>query len=260
MDLGLEGKVVWVTGASSGLGRATAEALAREGARVAVSARRRDLLDEVAAGLATPGRAFPLDITDRQAVTDTAGLVEADLGPIEILVANAGGPPPGTFETTSDEDFRAGYELTLESAWNLVRAVTPAMTRRGRGVVIFITSWSTKEVIDGLFLSNVMRAAVMGMAKSMSKDLGPKGLRVLCVAPGRIATERIEELDELTAQRTGNTIEEVRAASEGRVPLRRYGRPEEIADVIAFLASERASYVTGTTVVVDGGQLNMVSA
>ncbi|MGH2757659.1 MAG: SDR family oxidoreductase [Actinomycetota bacterium] len=260
MDLGLEGKVVWVTGASSGLGRATAESLAREGATVAASARRAELLEEVVTGLATPGRAFPLDVTDERAVYDSAATIESDLGPIEVLVANAGGPPPGTFETTGDDDFRAGYALTLESAWHLVRAVTPNMARRGHGVVIFITSWSTKEVIEGLFLSNVMRAAVMGMAKSMSKDLGPKGIRVLCIAPGRIATERIEELDDLTAQRTGSSVEDVRDASEARVPLGRYGRPEEIADVIAFLASERASYMSGTTVVVDGGQLNMTGA
>jgi len=260
MDLGLRGKVTWVTGASAGLGRATAESLAREGATVALSARRKDLLEEVTAGLATPGRAFPLDVTDEPSVYDTAAKIESDLGPIEILIANAGGPPPGTFETTEDDDFRTGYTLTLESAWNLAKAVTPKMAERGRGVVIFITSWSTKEVIEGLYLSNVMRAAVMAMAKSMSKDLGPKGIRVLCLAPGRIATERIEELDTITAQRTGRSVEEVRAASEARVPLGRYGRPEEIADVIAFLASERASYMSGVTVVVDGGQLNMAGA
>lgn len=260
MDLGLNGKVAWVTGASSGLGRATAEALAREGPSVAVSARRAELLEEVARGLATPGHAYPLDVTDARAIYDVAERIESDLGSIDVLVANAGGPPPGTFETTEDDAFRTGYALTLESAWHLAKAVTPGMAERGGGVVIFITSWSTKEVIEGLFLSNVMRAAVMGLAKSMSKDLGPKGIRVLCVAPGRIATERIEELDKLTAQRTGQPVEEVRAASEARVPLRRYGRPEEIGDVIAFLASERASYMSGTTVVVDGGQLDMAGA
>ncbi len=135
------------------------------------------------------------------------------------------------------------------------------MQSSGRGgVIIFITSWSTKEIIQGLLLSNMLRAAVTGLAKTMSKELGPKGIRVLCVAPGRIDTERIEELDQVTAERTGRAIEEVRAESVAGVPLGRLGRPDEIGDVVAFLSSERASYVTGITVVDDGGQLSMVGA
>lgn len=260
MDLGLAGKVAWVTGASSGIGRATAEALAREGATVAISARRADLLKEVAEGMGENARAFPLDLTDERAIYATAERIEAELGPIEVLVANAGGPPPGTFDSTDDDALRAGVELTLSSSWHLATAVTSQMKLTGKGVVVFMTSWSTKEIIQGLLLSNMLRAAVTGLAKTMSKELGPKGIRVLCVAPGRIDTQRVEELDALTAERTGRAIEEVRAASVAGVPLGRYGRPDEIGDVIAFLASERASYVSGITVVVDGGQLNMVGA
>ena len=260
MDLGLAGKVAWVTGASSGLGRATAEALAREGAIVAVSARRADLLEEVSGTLGEKARAYPLDLTDERTIYATAEKIEADLGPIEILVANAGGPPPGTFASTTDDDLRTGVELTLASAWHLSKVVAPQMERAGAGVIVFITSWSTKEIIQGLLLSNMLRAAVTGLAKTMSKELGPKGIRVLCVAPGRIDTERIEELDSLTAERTGRSIDDARAASVAGVPLGRYGRPDEIGDMIAFLASERASYVSGITVAVDGGQLNMVGA
>lgn len=258
MDLGLNGKVAWVTGASAGMGAATARALARDGARVALSARRADLLETLANELG--GAAYPLDLTDERTIYAAAEKIEADLGPIEIVVVNAGGPPPGTFETTNDDALRAGFELTLASAWHVAKTASAPMSLRGRGVIIFITSWSTKEIIEGLLLSNMMRAAVMGLAKTMSKDLGPKGIRVLCVAPGRIDTERIAELDSMTAARTGATEKEVRAATESRVPLRRYGRPEEIGDVIAFLASERASYMTGTTVVVDGGLLDMAGA
>ena len=260
MDLGLSGKVAWVTGASSGIGRAVAEALAREGATVAISARREELLNEVAGSMGGNAHAYPLDVTDERAIYDGAEKIEADLGPIEILVANAGGPPSGTFESTDDDALRAGVELTLWSSWHLAKAATTQMESAGKGVVVFITSWSTKEIIQGLLTSNMLRAAVTGLAKTMSKELGPKGIRVLCVAPGRIDTERIEELESLTAERTGRSIDEMRAVSIAGVPLGRYGRPDEIGDVIAFLASERASYVSGITVVVDGGQLNMVGA
>lgn len=261
MDLGLSGKVAWVTGASSGIGRAIAEALAREGATVAISARRENLLKEVAGGIGENAHAYPLDLTDERTIHDAAERIHADLGPINILVANAGGPPSGTFESTDDDALRAGVELTLWSSWHLAKEAASHMQASGKGgVVIFITSWSTKEIIQGLLISNMLRAAVTGLAKTMSKELGPKGIRVLCVAPGRIDTERIEELESLTAERTGRSIDEMRAVSVAGVPLGRYGRPDEIGDVIAFLASERASYVSGITVVVDGGQLNMVGA
>jgi 3-oxoacyl-[acyl-carrier protein] reductase len=150
--------------------------------------------------------------------------------------------------------------LTTASAWRLAKAVLPAMKARGSGVIIFLTSSSTKEVIEGLLLSNMMRAAVVGMAKTMSKELGPHGIRVLCVAPGRIHTARIEALDSNKARQLGKTPEEVTEEFRQTIPLRRYGRTEEFGDVVAFAASQRASYLTGTTLMVDGGLTNSTHA
>jgi 3-oxoacyl-[acyl-carrier protein] reductase len=134
--------------------------------------------------------------------------------------------------------------------------VVPAMKERGSGCIVFITSSATKEIIPTLLLSNMMRAAVVGLAKTMSKELGPHGIRVLCVAPGRIDTARVQSLDEATAQSSGRTVQEVRTASESQIPLQRYGEPKEFGDVVAFLASDRASYLSGITVAVDGGALD----
>jgi 3-oxoacyl-[acyl-carrier protein] reductase len=260
VDLGLDGKVAWVLGASSGLGRATALSMARDGAHVAISARREDELkkavSEIESQTGARAVAVPLDVTDLEAIPEAAQRVEAELGPVEVLVSNAGGPPPGGLDAIDDETFRAAFRLTTESAWRLVNAVVPGMKERGSGVLIFLTSSSTKEIIPALMLSNTMRAAVVGLAKTLSKELGPQGIRVLCVAPGRINTARLKSLDEHTAKTTNRSPEEVRAAVQSQIPLGRYGSPDELGDVVAFLASERASYVTGTTVLVDGGLLN----
>ena len=262
MDLGLEGKVAWVLGASSGLGRASALSLAREGATVALSARNLEPLESAAEdiGHATGSRciAVPLDASARDAIGPTAERVERELGTIDVLVGNAGGPPAGDFDSFDDGGLYDAFTLTTASAWRLVKAVLPGMRASGGGCLLFITSSSTKEVIPGLLLSNMMRAADVGMAKTLSKELGPEGIRVLCVAPGRVRTPRVDSLDARHAEHRGKAVEEVRSESEARIPLGRYGRPEEFGDVVAFLASERASYMTGTSVVVDGGLLNGV--
>lgn len=260
MDLGLAGRCAWVTGASSGIGLATARALAAEGARTVISARTPTPLETAAGDIAT---AFEIechpvvmDAADADSISTAASRVQDLLGGVDVLVVNAGGPPPGPFEAHDDASLAAAFELTTAFPWRLAKAVVPSMRSRGGGSIIFVTSWSTKEMIEGLLLSNMMRAAVVGMAKTLSKELGPDGIRTVCVAPGRIETPRLQELDEVTANRSGETIEEVRAQSHARIPLGRYGRPEEVGDVIAFLASPRASYLSGVTVLVDGGMLN----
>lgn len=260
MDLGLQGKVAWVHGASSGLGLAGARALAREGCAVALSARRADELERAAAELSaetgTRCIAVPCDVTEPAAIAAAAGEVAGALGPVDVLVSNAGGPPPGTFADFDDDDLAAAFNLTTASAWRLTKQVVPAMLERGSGCLIYITSGATKEVLPGLLLSNMMRAAVVGMAKTLSKELGPRGVRVVCLAPGRIHTARLDQLDAAAAARSGRTIEEVRAGFIERIPLGRYGDPAEFGDVIAYVASERASYLSGITILVDGGAAN----
>jgi 3-oxoacyl-[acyl-carrier protein] reductase len=175
-----------------------------------------------------------------------------------VLVSNGGGPPPGGFGDFDDDGLFDAFKLTTASAWRLAKAVTPSMRERGSGCLLFLTSGSTKEVILNLLLSNMMRAAVVAMAKTISKELGPEGIRVLCVAPGRIETPRLVQLDEAAAEKSGKDVEEIRSSLVSTIPLGRYGDPEEFGDVVAWLASERASYLSGVSVSVDGGALNGV--
>lgn len=260
MDLGIAGKVAWVNGASSGLGRASAAALAAEGANVAISSRSEDALKEAASQIsADTGSqciAVPLDVTDGPAIAAAARRIEAELGPVDILMANAGGPPPGGFDDFDDDALYSAFTLTTASAWRLAKAVAPKMKERRSGCLIFSTSSTTKEIVPALLLSNMMRAAVVGMAKTLSKDLGAHGIRVLCVAPGRIQTKRLTQIDQAAAERSGKTQDDIHSAIHATIPLARYGDPEEFGSVVAWLASERASFVTGTTVLVDGGMLN----
>jgi 3-oxoacyl-[acyl-carrier protein] reductase len=260
MDLRLSGKVAWVLGGSSGLGRGSAESLAWEGAAVAISARDPERLETAANEIRekTGGRvvAVPLDVSDGDAIAPAHERVVAELGEVDILVANAGGPTPGTFDTNDTDDLDAAFHLTLRSAWLLSKAVEPAMLDGGRGVIAFITSSSTKEPISGILLSNVFRPGVTGMAKTMATELGPHGIRVFCVAPGRIDTARVRNLDKVRADASGRSLEDVARESGAAIPLGRYGTIEEFGDVVAFMCSERASYVSGTTVVVDGGALH----
>jgi 3-oxoacyl-[acyl-carrier protein] reductase len=253
MELGLEGRIAWVLGGSSGLGRASAEALAAEGARVAVSARNPEKLEQVAGEIGNDCIAVPVDVSDPSAIEDGHRSIVERLGPVEILLANSGGPPAGDFGDHHEAALHAAYELLVASAWRMTKAVLPGMLEKEKGVLMYVTSSSTFEPIPGLLLSNMMRPAVVALAKSLSRELGPRGIRALCVTPGRIATPRVASLDEHRAEAGGTSAEEARKSSKASIPLRRYGEPAEFGDVVAFLASERASYMTGTSVVVDGG-------
>lgn len=260
MDLELRDKVTWVLGASSGLGLACASAFAREGSLLAISSRDTERLSAASGqirsewGVSCVRRTA--DVRDASAMQGAHKEITRNLGPVDILVVNSGGPPAGGVDDISASDFQAAFELVCMSAFNAAKLVLPGMRAQKSGTILFLTSSSTKEVIPNLLLSNVFRVAVTGLAKSLAKDLGSDGIRVLCVAPGRIATGRVAELDEARSTRTGLPVAKIRSASEAEIPQGRYGTVTEFADVVVFLASSRASYVSGTTIFVDGGKLN----
>lgn len=259
MDLGLTGKVAWVLGGSSGLGRGSARVLSQEGARVAISARGREGIAKAATEIGPECLGVPADVSDADSIVRAHGIVVEQLGPVDILVSNGGGPPKGIFDNFDDDVLYDAFTSTTASAWRLVKAVLPGMKTAGAGTILFITSSSTKEVIPGLLLSNMMRAAVVGMAKTLSKELGPHGIRVACVSPGRIQTPRVDSLDAANATAAGIDVETVRQRTKEQIPLGRYGDELEFGAVVAFLASEKASYISGTNVVVDGGMLDGIT-
>jgi len=241
VDLGLKGRTALVTGASSGLGLATAEALAADGANVSMMARRRDRLEREAnriGALAVRGDVTVPDELER-AVTLT---IEA-FGGLDVLVWNAGGPPQGRAADVTPESLEHAVELLLQPAVRLVRLCLPHLERSDAGRIVAITSLAAKEPTRHLALSNMLRPAVTGWLKTLAAELGPAGITINCIAPGRIATARLDELY------PGGPTESQLAD----IPLGRWGERRELGDVVAFLASERASYITGQTIVVDGG-------
>lgn len=260
MDLGLAGKTALVTAASKGLGRAVALALAREGAQVAICSRDGEALRQAAEEIrSATGRDVlfrTADVSRKEDIDALVQAVRAEYGHIDILVSNSGGPPPGRFLELDDGAWQAALDLLLLSAVRLARAVLPEMQTRGWGRLLFVTSGSVKQPIQNLVLSNSIRAAVTGMAKTLAGEVGRYGITVNCLAPGRIDTERVRSLDRDTAARTGKTPEQVRAALESAIPLGRYGHADEFGRVAAFLCSDAASYISGSTIVVDGGSTN----
>lgn len=262
MVLGLGGCVAVVMAASRGLGRASAEALAREGCDLAIASRRQDAIERAAQEIrAATGRqvlAMAVDATRPEQITAFAERVTAHYGRVDVLVNNGGGPPPGTFETLEDRQFLAAAELLLLNTVRTTKAFLPLLKRSSQGRIITLTSLSTREVVANLMLSNSLRAAVAGWSKTLARELGPTGITVNCVAPGTVGTERIEELIQANASRQGQTTEQVRQAMLARIPLGRFGRPEELAAAVAFLASRQASFISGINLVVDGAQSQFV--
>ena len=258
MDLGLRGKVALVPASSQGLGKAVALAFAREGARLAICSRRLDAIEataEEARRLGAEVLALAADLTRAEDIANLVQRTVERFGGVDILITNAGGPPAGRFDDFDDAAWQTGYELTLLSAIRLIRAALPSMRQRGGGVIITMTSSSIKQPISNLILSNVFRAGVAALAKTLADELAPDNIRVNNVVPGRIATERVAQLDQANAARLGVDVETVRQSMLAQIPLRRYGEPEEFADAVVFLASERASYITGATLQVDGGMI-----
>lgn len=259
MELGLTGRVAVVGGASRGLGRAIAAELAAEGAHVALVARHPDTLRQTCAELAAGARGRLHPVAADLAVPGAAEAVLAEaraaLGPVDILVTNQGGPPPGPFESHDANTWRMAYTLLLDSVVALVRAALPDMKSRGSGRIIMVTSTAAKQPAEGLILSNALRAGVSGLAKSLAGELAPHGITVNNVLPGFTRTERLVDLAADVARRKGITPEAAYAEWERHIPLARLGEPRELAALVAFLASERASYITGTSIPVDGGYI-----
>jgi len=257
MDLGLKGRPALVAAASRGLGKACAAALAAEGARVAICARDPGALeasrDEIAEATGAEVVAIPADVaTEEGAVGFVREGAEA-LDGCHILVPNAGGPRTGTFDELTDDDFQRAFELTFLSAVRMSRAALPHMRSAGYGRIVIVGSSAVKQPIPGLMLSNAIRTGLMGWARTLVDEVGPDGITVNAVLPGRHATDRIRELHQDRAGREGRSVAEIAAEDAAAIPLRRIGDPRELGDVVAFLASERASYVTGAFVLVDGG-------
>jgi 3-oxoacyl-[acyl-carrier protein] reductase len=257
MDLGLGGRVALVAAASRGLGRAIAEELAAEGAAVVMCARDPDALERARADIArrtgADVHAVVADVST-QAGTDTlAAEALTRFGRVDVLVTNAGGPPSGPFEAHGWDAWERAVQLTLRSAVELTRLVLPGMKERRWGRVINVTSITVKQPVDGLMLSNSIRAAVTGFARTLATEVAPFGVTVNNILPGYTRTERVEQLNRATAEREGIAVDAVQQRIESQIPMRRLGEPREFAALAAFLASERASFITAQSIAVDGG-------
>ena len=257
MDLGLKGKVALVAAASRGLGRAVAEELAAEGASLVLCARGAESLARACEEIERTTGANVLgvmsDVSSSGGVSRIVRMALECFGRVDILVTNAGGPPAGTFETLSAEDWETATRLTLTSVLNLTRAVLPGMRERRWGRILNITSIAVKQPVENLMLSNSLRAAVTGFARTLANEVAAEGITVNNLLPGYTRTERVEELARAVASREGVSEREALARWEAEIPMRRLGQPREFAALAAFLASERASYITGTNITVDGG-------
>jgi len=257
MELGLKGRVALVAASSQGLGKAVALALAREGAKLALCARNAATLeataDEIRRETGVDVFASPVDVTVESAVLEFAAATRARFGAIDISVANAGGPPAKPFDATTTEEWRRAIDQNFMSTLYLARAVLAGMRERKWGRFIAITSLTVKQPVDGLILSNSVRAGVAGLVKSLSNEYAAHNVLVNNVCPGYTATDRLVELSSTLANAGGVTIEEIERRWTTSIPQGRLARPEEFADAVVFLCSERASYITGQSIAIDGG-------
>jgi 3-oxoacyl-[acyl-carrier protein] reductase len=259
MDLGIRNKVALVTASSSGLGKAAALQLSREGAKVAICARNEEKLfkarDVIVGETDGVVKAYSADVTKEDQIKSLVESTAADLGPIDILVCNAGGPPPGLWDDFGPGDYREAVELNLMSTIHLCYEVVQPMKEKKWGRIICIVSISAKQPIKNLILSNTARAGVLGFAKSFSDQIAPFGITVNSVCPGYTMTERVENLAKSFAESGKGTVEDFYRKAEAEIPMGRIGTVEEFAQTVAFLASEGAGYITGTAIQIDGGYI-----
>lgn len=258
MDLNLQGRVALVMASSRGLGKAVATELASEGSHVMLTGRDIEVLErtrsEIAAQASGKVAACPADMSKAEDVKQLVAATREQLGPINILVNNSGGPPGGDFDQLDDNHWQAAFELTLLAYVRTIRAVLPDLRKHG-GRIINITSSSIKQPIPGLLLSNAFRMGMMGLGKSLANELAQDNILVHTVAPGRVATDRTIYLDQLKADKRGVSLDQIRDEAKKLIPLQRYGEPQEFARVVTFLASPVCSYMTGSTIMVDGGMV-----
>ena len=257
MDLGIKGKVALVAAASKGLGRAVAEELAAEGASLILCARGEAALQQTCAAIeaahGVPVLGVVADVATPEGVAKVTEAALSRFGRVDILVTNAGGPPAGTFEQHSAETWEAVTKLLLTSVVELTRAVLPGMKERGWGRILNITSITVKQPVAGLMLSNSLRAAVTGFARTLATEVAPLGITVNNILPGYTRTDRVEQLAQAAAQKEGISPAEATTRWTKEIPMQRLGEPAEFAALAAFLCSARASYITGSSIAVDGG-------
>ena len=261
MDLGIRGRTALVLGAGGGLGHAIAAALGREGANVGLADIDQAALAETAKAVEAAGaKALPLvwNLADLGAIAQHAARIEAELGPVDILVNNTGGPKPSPAAGVKPETWRAEFEAMVVSVIAVTDRVLPGMRARRWGRIVTSTSSGVVSPIPNLAVSNALRLSLVGWSKTLAREVAADGVTVNVILPGRIATNRIRFLDEAKAKREGRTLEAVVAESTAAIPAGRYGRPEEYGDAVAFLASERASYITGSILRVDGGYISSI--
>jgi 3-oxoacyl-[acyl-carrier protein] reductase len=261
MDLNLSGKTALVMASSQGLGFAIAERLVKEGTNVMISGRDEEKLIRKAAELESIGLGkVAFQKTDIRETGDIKRLVSKTIevfGSLHLLINNAGGPPAGTFEELTDDDWFNAFELNLLSYIRAIREALPYIKQEG-GKILNIASSSIKEPIPGLILSNTFRTGIIGLSKTLASELAPHNILINTIAPGRIATDRVRHLDQFTADKQGVDVETVELTMKAQIPLKRYGTPEEFANVAVFLLSDANTYMTGSSFLVDGGMIKSI--
>ena len=257
MDFQIKNKTAIVCASSQGLGKAAALELASEGVNLVISSRNEETLLSVKKEIETSTNAkivsVVADLNKPKDIDNLYAKANSELGPIDILINNAGGPPPSNFDSLNDEDWLKAFNLTMMSSIRLSKLVLPDMKERNWGRIINISSVSVKTPVPGLFLSNSLRMGVLGWSKALSDEVAPKGVTVNSVCPGSTRTARITNIFQSQSEAMGKTIEEIESHAASNIPMLRIGEPKELAALIAFLASERASYMTGLAIQVDGG-------